>query len=32
LLKPLQPRLFDIYSPEQFRKILANLMDEMGRL
>ena len=32
LLKPLQPRLFDIYSPEQFRKILSSLLDEMGRL
>ena len=32
LLKPLQPRLFDIYSPEQFRKILGSLLDEMGRL
>ena len=32
LLKPLQPRLFDIYSPEQFRKILGSLLDEIGRL
>ncbi len=32
LLKPLQPRLFDIYSPEQFRKILGSLLDEIARL
>jgi hypothetical protein len=32
LLKPLQPRLFDIYSPEQFRKILGSLLEEIGRL
>ncbi len=32
LLKPLQPRLFDIYSPEQFRKVLSGLLDEIGRL
>jgi hypothetical protein len=32
LLKPLQPRLFDIYSPEQFRKVLGGLLDELGRL
>ena len=32
LMKPLQPRLYDIYSPEQFRKILGSLLDEIGRL
>ncbi|MDP8990349.1 MAG: hypothetical protein M3N41_09770 [Acidobacteriota bacterium] len=32
LMKPLQPRLFDIYSPEQFRKVLGSLLDEIGRL
>jgi hypothetical protein len=32
LLKPLQPRLFDIYSAEQFRKVLGSLLDEIGRL
>jgi hypothetical protein len=32
LLKPLQPRQFDIYSPEQFRKVLGGLLDEIGQL
>ena len=32
LMKPLQPRLYDIYSAEQFRKILGGLLDEIGRL
>jgi hypothetical protein len=32
LLKPLQPRLYDVYSPEQFRKALSNLMNEIARL
>jgi hypothetical protein len=30
LLKPLQPRVFDVYNPEQFRKALANLMKEIA--
>lgn len=32
LLKPLQPRLFDVYSPEQFRKALSSLVDEIAKL
>ena len=32
LLKPLQPRLYDVYSPEQFRKALSSLLDEIARL
>jgi hypothetical protein len=32
LLKPLQPRLFEVYSPEQFRKTLGILLDELARL
>ncbi len=32
LLKPLQPRLFEVYAPEQFRKALGNLLEELGRL
>ena len=28
-LKPLKPRLFDVYSPEQFRKALGALLDEI---
>jgi hypothetical protein len=32
VLKPLQPRLFDIYSPDQFRKALSTLLDEIARL
>jgi hypothetical protein len=31
-LKPLQPRVFDIYTPEQFRKAGATLMSEISRL
>jgi len=30
-LKPLQPHLFDIYTPEQFRKALRNVLDEVAR-
>jgi hypothetical protein len=32
LLKPLQTRLFDIYNPDQFRKALSSLLDEIARL
>jgi hypothetical protein len=32
LLKPLHPRVFDVYSPEQFRKALADVMKDLGRL
>jgi hypothetical protein len=32
LIKPLQPRVFDIYSPEQFRKALGTMLDEISRL
>jgi hypothetical protein len=32
LLKPLQPRLFEVYSPEQFRKALGSILDEIARL
>ena len=32
LIKPLQPRVFDIYSPEQFRKALSTMLDEISRL
>ena len=32
LLKPLQPRVFDVYDPEQFRKALADVMKELARL
>jgi hypothetical protein len=31
-LKPLKPRLFDVYSPEQFRKALGALLDEISRI
>jgi hypothetical protein len=31
-LKPLKPRLFDVYSPEQFRKMLGALLDEISRI
>lgn len=31
-LKPLQPRLYDVYSPDQFRKALSNMLDEISRL
>jgi hypothetical protein len=32
LLKPLQPRLFEVYSPEQFRKTLSSIIEEIARL
>lgn len=32
LLKPLQPRLYDVFSPDQFRKALSSLLDEIARL
>jgi len=32
LLKPLQPRVFEVYDPGQFRKALAELMEEIGRM
>ena len=32
LLKPLQPRLFEVYTPEQFRKALASMLEEIARL
>lgn len=32
LLKPLKPRLFDVYTPEQFRKALASILEEIARL
>jgi hypothetical protein len=32
LLKPLQPRVFDVYDPGQFRKALAEIMKEIGRM
>ena len=32
LLKPLQPRLYDVYTPDQFRKALSSLLDEIARL
>ena len=31
-LKPLQPRLFDVTTPEQFRKALGALLDEISRI
>jgi len=31
-LKPLQPHLFDVYTPAEFRKALANMLDEISRL
>jgi hypothetical protein len=31
-LKPLKPRLFDVYSAEQFRKALGALLDEISRM
>ena len=31
-LKPLQPRLFDVYAPDQFRKALGNLLEEISKL
>ena len=32
LLKPLQPRLYEVFDPEQFRKVLGSLLEELGRL
>lgn len=32
LIKPLQPRVFDVYSAEQFRKALSTMLDEISRL
>lgn len=32
LLKPLHPRMFDIYDPEQFRKALSTMLEEIARL
>ena len=30
-LKPLQPHLFDVYSPDQFRKALSKLLEEIAQ-
>jgi len=30
-LKPLRPKLFDVATPEQFRKALAEILEEIGR-
>lgn len=32
LLKPLDPRLFEVSTPEQFRKALANIIGEISKL
>jgi hypothetical protein len=32
LLKPLDPRLFDVSTPEQFRKALATILGEIAKL
>jgi hypothetical protein len=32
LLKPLEPRLFDVATPAQFRKALATILEEIARL
>lgn len=32
LLKPLQPRVFDVYNSEQFRRALADLMKEIAQM
>jgi hypothetical protein len=32
LLKPLDPRLFDVHTPEQFRKALAAILSEIARV
>jgi len=32
LLKPLEPRLFDVETPEQFRKAIAVILDEIAHL
>src|SRR5262249_52613593 len=31
LLKPIRPRVFEVYNPEQFRKALAELMKELAQ-
>jgi hypothetical protein len=31
-VKPLDPRVFDVYTPEQFRKALGTLIQEISRL
>jgi hypothetical protein len=31
-LKPLQPHLFDVYTPAEFRKALANMLDQISSL
>jgi len=31
-IKPLHPHLFDIYTPEEFRKALSTVLDEISRL
>jgi len=31
-VKPLDPRVFDVYTPEQFRKALGTLMQDISRL
>ena len=28
--KPVSPRLYDLHSPEQFRKVLASVLAELG--
>jgi hypothetical protein len=32
LLKPVQPRVFEVYTPEQFRKTLGTLLEEISRV
>lgn len=32
VMKTLHPRVFDIYEPEQFRKVLRTIVDEVGKL
>jgi hypothetical protein len=32
LVKPLQPHVFEVYTPEQFRKALSTLLDEISRM
>lgn len=32
LIKPLQPRVFDVYTPDQFRKTLSSILEEIARL
>jgi hypothetical protein len=32
LLKPLEPRLFEVSTPDQFRKALATILGEIGKL